>query len=282
LRKCLLLAHQLKNDKLKAWAEYELNGYPDADSLPKYRVCRIVAKGAFYGPGGAALNDQPLAPASLEKDFRHWAETAHLTQPIASYDTGKDEHGAINGGSIEWPANLVAHVSDDFFPGWNMIRARQVLPGSLFAALMDTVRNRILQLALELKDELGGDISDVSKIPHGRVDQSVVNHIYSGNVVVAANAENFSQIQNTSVTQNDLPSLVSALNELGLLPGDVETLQTAITADATTGSATMGQKTAEWLKELPATLGKGTLKVGFEVAKALVTKYVLKFYGLGV
>ena len=27
LRKCLVLAHQLKNDKLKAWAEYELNGY---------------------------------------------------------------------------------------------------------------------------------------------------------------------------------------------------------------------------------------------------------------
>jgi hypothetical protein len=135
---------------------------------------------------------------------------------------------------------------------------------------------------LELRDELGGNISDVAEIPQGRVDQSVVNHIYSGNVVVAANAENFSQVQHISVTQNDLPSLVSALKELGLLPSHVEGLQRAIAEDAKTGSTTMGQKTAEWLKELPADLGKGTLKVGFEVAKTLASKYLLKFYGLGV
>lgn len=149
-------------------------------------------------------------------------------------------------------------------------------------AILDTVRTRILQLALELKDELGGEISDVAEIPQGRVDQSVVNHIYSGNVVVAASAENFSQVQQISVVQNDLPSLVSALNGLGLLPSHVEDLQTAITEDAKTGSTTMGQKTAEWLKELPANLGKGTLKVGFDVAKTLATKYLLKFYGLGI
>jgi hypothetical protein len=43
----------------------------------------------------------------------------------------------------------------------------------------------------------------------------------------------------------------------------------------------MGQKTSKWLKELPVSLGKGTLKVGFEVAKSLATKYVLTFFGLG-
>ena len=49
LRKCLLLAHQLKNGKLRAWAEYELNGYQGEASLPEYRKVRIRALGNFLG-----------------------------------------------------------------------------------------------------------------------------------------------------------------------------------------------------------------------------------------
>jgi hypothetical protein len=242
----------------------------------------VTAVGSFAGPFGNVLNGQPLAASILAKDLRHWAESATLMQPIASYDIGKDAEGLPNGGRLQWPGDLVGMYADKFVQGWNLIRAHQTIPGSVFVAILDTVRTRILQLALELKDELGGEISDVAEIPPGRVDQSVVNHIYSGNVVVAASAENFSQVQQISVVENDLPSLVSALNGLGLLPSNVEDLQVAITEDAKTGSTTMGQKTAEWLKELPANLGKGTLKVGFEVAKTLATKYLLKFYGLGV
>jgi hypothetical protein len=41
----------------------------------------------------------------------------------------------------------------------------------------------------------------------------------------------------------------------------------AVNDDARGGAIKVGQ--SEWLRELPAALGKGTLKVGFEVAKAL-------------
>ena len=81
--------------------------------------------------------------------------------------------------------------------------------------------------------------------------------------------------------QNDIEGLIRALNELGLPRRDVEGLKKAIAEDAKTGSKTLGAKTAEWLKDLPLTLGKGTLKVGFEVAKALATKYVMSYFGLG-
>jgi hypothetical protein len=38
LRKCLVLAHQLKNDRLRSWVENELNGYATSDAeLPEYR-----------------------------------------------------------------------------------------------------------------------------------------------------------------------------------------------------------------------------------------------------
>jgi hypothetical protein len=35
LRKCLVLSHRLKNERLKVWAEKELDGYADDDVLPE-------------------------------------------------------------------------------------------------------------------------------------------------------------------------------------------------------------------------------------------------------
>ncbi|TCU73555.1 hypothetical protein EDE08_104421 [Bradyrhizobium sp. R2.2-H] len=281
LRQCLVLAHQLKNEKLKAWVEQELNGYKDAEALPDYRVVGAAATGSFAGPFGNVLNNQPLASSILKEDFRHWAEKVFLTQPIAAYDVGKDEDGSPNGGRIAWPQDLVNMYSDKFIKGWSLIRASQQIPGTVFTAILDTVRTRILQLALELKDELGDDTSDILGLPEAKVDQSVVNHIYGGNVVVAASAQQFSQLQSMTVTQNDLSGLLSAMKELGLVEQDVKKLEIAVKDDAKTGSKTVGQRTAEWLKDIPVALGNGTLKVGFDAARALATKFVLGYFGLG-
>ncbi|MFQ3456945.1 hypothetical protein PMN64_27045 [Bradyrhizobium sp. UFLA01-814] len=281
LRKCLLLAHQLKNAKLKAWVEYELNGYPGEEALPEYRKVGVHATGTFMTRGGQTINNQPLAATVLSEEHRHWAETAPLMQPIAAYDIGKDAEGKPNSARMPWPAELVALYADKFAQGWTLIRASQQVPGTIFVSVLDNVRTRILQLALGLKEELGDEMTDATKLPKASVDQSVVNHIYGGNVVVAATAENFSQVQNISVVQNDLPSLLKAMEELGLHPTDVKSLSKAVQADAKAGATTIGQKTSEWLKELPVSLGKGTLKVGFEAAKSLATKYVLAYFGLG-
>jgi AbiTii len=51
LRKCLVLAHRLKNERLKAWAEKELDGYAADDALPDYRRTHTLSKGLFFSPG---------------------------------------------------------------------------------------------------------------------------------------------------------------------------------------------------------------------------------------
>jgi hypothetical protein len=38
LRKCLLLAHTLKNQRFRTWAEKELDGYDQRNELPDYRA----------------------------------------------------------------------------------------------------------------------------------------------------------------------------------------------------------------------------------------------------
>jgi hypothetical protein len=61
LRQCLVLARTLKNQRLQAWAEKELDGYGEADELPDYRHVEAGAKGTFIGIA-LAINDQPILP----------------------------------------------------------------------------------------------------------------------------------------------------------------------------------------------------------------------------
>jgi hypothetical protein len=53
LRKCAVLASQLKNNELRDWAFKELNGYPDTD-IPPYRVVPAAAQ-AHLSRGGLGI-----------------------------------------------------------------------------------------------------------------------------------------------------------------------------------------------------------------------------------
>ena len=48
------------------------------------------------------------------------------------------------------------------------------------------------------------------------MDQSVINNIYGGNIIIAAQAENFAQISTVNVAPGDKLQLELALKSLGL------------------------------------------------------------------
>ena len=65
--------------------------------------------------------------------------------------------------------------------------ASQKLAKPAFDGLLDTVSNRILSLALELREQLGTVDDKTEKLEPAGVDRSIVYHIYGGNDVIAAN-----------------------------------------------------------------------------------------------
>src|SRR5580698_2133938 len=77
LRKCVVLAHQLNNDKLKTWAHSELNGYESVETLPEYRILPAPATGLFVGPGWARFQ-QGIPSVALEKEHRDFAEIIYV------------------------------------------------------------------------------------------------------------------------------------------------------------------------------------------------------------
>jgi hypothetical protein len=284
LRKCLLLAHQLRNEKLKIWAERELNGYTDVDALPPYRVVGVQATGTFSGPMGTIIRNQPLPASILDEEYRHWATTAYLMQPIASFDIGKDAEGKPNGGHYTWPADLTAMYANKFMRGYNLVRASIQVSGTAFVGVLDNVRTRILQLALELKDQLGEDIADMTKLVATKVDRSVINNIYGGNVVIAENAEHFAQIGAISLQEGDFGQLERALKELGLDEKAISSLKKAMDQDSKSdgGKPTLGQRTKKWLKDSASYASKEGLKVGIDAAKKYAAKWLLQHYGLDI
>ncbi|MGO9270396.1 MAG: hypothetical protein ACLQOO_09115 [Terriglobia bacterium] len=142
LRKCLVLAHTLKNDRLKVWAENELNGYdPNDAGLPEYRKTVASAKGSFLGPGGAQLQNQPLPPGMLDEQHRHLANSAVLFQSTACYE-GVDGKARF---IIEWPADVILMYQQTFLEGgFALHRAWLEVPGTVLVGLTDTIRTSVL------------------------------------------------------------------------------------------------------------------------------------------
>lgn len=173
LRKCLVLAHVLKNDRLKSWAQSELNGYePDAE-LPGYRKSAAGAKGNFMGPFGSALNNFVIPPQLLDEDDRHHAQYALLNQAVAAYEDLLRLSAVKGTLTLHWSNAMIGYYMDrlPMSGGLQLVDAWQEIPRSAFTQLLDTVRNRALSLALELKDEVGDDDTALKQLSQTSIEK---------------------------------------------------------------------------------------------------------------
>ncbi|HEV2496003.1 MAG TPA: hypothetical protein VG204_23480 [Terriglobia bacterium] len=244
LRKCLLLAYELKNDRLKAWANQELNGYTSHENLPPYRLVSVASYGDFTGPLGAAVRNYPIPPAALEGNHQDWA----LFQSVSAYED------AVTSGTFDlqllWPGNMVLYYQQRLMDGYVLVSAWQSVPKSSIIDLLDTIRNRTLNMALEIKSELGAataNLGSVGSSEMGRIEQTIVNNIYGGTNYFASGQSQITQsatIQ-TTISVGSRPELDAVLLRSGLTSADLEELGKAEEADR---DQKLGSKVTAWIK----------------------------------
>jgi len=196
------------------------------------------------------IRDQPLAAHVLDVKHRHWAELAELRQPIASYEELNDPtHNHKSDPRIEWPASLTTHYQQKFMENFVLNRAWQELPASAILALIDTVRNRTLTFALEVRKELGLSHNDVSQLQPEKIDQIVTNNIFGGNVFIAGGGQDITQIGSIIVHKGDVKALMTALDTVGVKKADIESLTLALEHDKAEqkDQVGIGHHTAEWI-----------------------------------
>jgi hypothetical protein len=270
LRKCLILSFQLKNEKLKAWAEKELNGFDKEDVVPKYRQMNPHSKGNFSGIGGAWLTNRPLPITVLKRE--HWDLLSNrMAQPIAAYES-LIAAGPKQNVSIPWAPDLILEYQESFIAGFALSNAWQEIPMSLVIGLCEEVRNRLLRFALELKDEMGHVGDEPSAVPTATVEAAVTNYIYGGTNVIAGTATNFSQFGNVIIAAGDFEALAKALTGLGIPGKQIDELKGAIDTD----NKNFGERTKGWMEKV----GKVGVKAGVAIGQDIVKDMLLQYFGL--
>lgn len=222
LRKLHALTYRLQAEELKTWVGRELNGYPGASSLPKYRGPLMVpVRAVWSGPFGASLTNY-LSEAGVPKKYVPLFFRAHLAQPIAELESlsqGDDTEASLYW-KPEWVGiynRLVDERKVPLYEDMAVFSARQILPRTTLVGIIERIRNRALEFALELQGEHpdAGEVGGPTVNDEGvaRTVTHFTTNIYGdGNQV--AQGENIRQ--RTQVQKGDLSGLLKAAEGVGL------------------------------------------------------------------
>ncbi len=285
LRQCKVLAFRLENEDLKKWVDQELNGYDSADDLPSYRIIHTNSKGHFVGAFGRELKNGEIPLSCIDERFRDDLSKAYCTQPISAYEALISSSKGTNFHE-QWPADLVAVYADKFYQGMNCLSAWKEIPYGAVVSLVDVVKNRILNFALEIElaDPRAGEvpISDL-KLSKERVTNVFHNTIYGNVGNIAEGSSDIKQVSVINVISGDFESLRDQLLKFGIDGSEIKELKKAIDSDdasAVKENKRFGEGVKGWVSNLVDKTTKGLKPIAQNISADLITKAIMMYYGI--
>ena len=272
LRKARILASELGSPELRAWTEAELNGYKDEDTLPDYRVSVGSNFGNFSGYFGLRGTGVPIPLSTLPEGWRERYSKLELRGGVASIQEMFRSNEKYR---EQWSADAIAAVAQDIVPEMNMTNAWKDIPRARLAAVLDSVRNRLLTFLLDLKEqhpEVEVADANLQSISKEDVRVSVVNNIYGGQNVLASGGSVNQQVHQ-GVEPGSLASLLNALRKAPVPEELILELPKAIEEDKSVRSGGLGPKVSRWLANVAEKASAGT-------AAGFATQALLQYYGL--
>jgi hypothetical protein len=266
----------------------ELQGYKgiDNDDLPPYRIIKVTAKGHFLGPLGAQIANQPIPSFVMREEHRWWATTAYAGQGVAAYEgmIAKDASGFA---AMSWPADLVVKYQSSFLDGYALNRAWQEIPMSSLVEIIETVRTRLLQFALELESD-GVDVD--AAITEGKVEaiKPAVTQIFhttinGGSAAIGGYAGNSINVaENQIIIEGDFNSLSDRLQSLGVAAPTVTELAGLLSTEESAAKAekALPTKLKGWVAKAAVSIAKKGGEMTLEVAKAALTGALNSYLGI--
>jgi hypothetical protein len=236
LRKVIVVSHRMQATEIQRWADSELNGYQEA-LLPSYRgPLSVPVRGVYSGQFGAR-DSQSLSslgvpnPSFVERQFR-----VNLSQPLAGLEAAAAAEGEL---AIPWSGHDVVQWNrweDDMkvprIEQMSLFSANRVITQMILRGVVDAVRNKALIFALDLQAKYPNageqDGPTVAQPEVRSIVTNVTNHIYGDGVNVAVGNRN---VQTATVQQGDLPALMEALRDLGLVGVDLTEFEEMVCSD---------------------------------------------------
>jgi hypothetical protein len=286
LRQCKILAFRLENDELKRWVDLELNGYENTQNLPGYRIINTNSKGHFVGSFGRELKNGDIPISCIDERFRDDLNQAYATQPISAYQALVKSSKNGENFREQWPADLVAVFAQKIYEGLSCLSAWKEIPYGSIVSLIDVVRNRILNFALEIEaaDPKAGDISmNDSLLTPEKVTTVFHNTIYGNVGNLSEGGKNFSQNSTINVNIGDFQSLQNQLIQYGIDEEEIASLKSAIDGDdekKTKKNKALGSGVTQWIGKQLSKPVNGLKPVVQNISADLIVKAILMYYGI--
>ncbi|MGD8454472.1 MAG: hypothetical protein PVJ57_21875 [Phycisphaerae bacterium] len=280
LRKAKILAARLGHDAFKQWVERELNGYPAGVDVPEYRVTYTQNYGHFAGPWSSGLRNAPIPSQCLPEHLREHVEKYRFVEGVSSYEQILSSPSPEAPLHVPWDPNLIALVAQRSRGATVCISAWQRIADGALAALLDTVRNKLLDFVLEIEAAAPGAGEappGVPRVPGEKVGQIFNTYILGGNALIA---ESVASVQMFEVAPNDMRGLRKILASLGVESDDAAALEAAVQADPKPTERKLGPGVAAWVGKMVAKAGSGAWSLSMDVAGSVLSKLICSYYGL--
>ena len=287
LRKCKVLAVRLGSNDFQSWVDHELDGYPSRDGTPDYRIIRHVPSyGHFIGIAGSQIRNYPIPISAIPKEYRESIATVYLTEPISYYSSMAAKYSKEPTIHLGWNHDLIAYLRDKILSDYQLASAWQTISTGSLAALLDTIKNRILNFVLEIEaaaPNAGESSQGEEPIPEEHVKQVFNTVILGGSAQIAARDQTIKYDTDIKIIQNDFDSLREFLSSLKVGEDNIQELREAIQEDEKNPKeATFGKRVQTWLGKMISKAADGSWEIATHVAANLLTVALMQYYGFPV
>lgn len=159
-----------------------------------------------------------------------------------------------------------------------MLSAYHDVSWSAMAELLDTMRTRVLNMALEIQDEVGEDDPDLKQVDSAcknRISQIIIQHIQGGQDFVPTDSSAVTVQQQIQI--HNWGKLAAALQDSGVSQGAIEELHHAFKLDG----KRMGPEVRDWIKKTAPNVLSAGVKVGTSIGQQLLFELLKQHYGWG-
>lgn len=236
LRKVQVAATRVGAPEVVGWVKRELNGYGPDDELPSYRIMMTPVRGVFTGPMGSEVRQALTLHPDFIDDF-----TVNLRQPLVELEAFA---AADEDAKSAWPTWRIKQYEETGVQGvylHSLFSASKVLSRPSLRGVIDTVRNKAMEFALELQadyPEAGATGGPTVETDTGLATTvyNVTNNIYGSGTNIATGHD----IKQKTRIEGNRDEFLQELLKLGLSADTADEYVNAVEADGVEGEAARG------------------------------------------
>lgn len=281
LLKTKVLLHEIGHKELAEWVNHELNGYPDDKELPEYRIlpAQVLANMANLA---YQVNSHPIPLGHLDDDARQRFESARMYQSLAVLEKLTNAEGGVLESPIPMEYNGI--FGEGLGNGFVIQRVWRSIGKPSVAQIFVQVRSRLLDFVLELKEQIGSDVSE-QEIKHrtSSIDTSGLfnNAIFGNNTTILVGNNNAQDVTNI-ITQGNFDALAEFLKKHEVGEPNIAELEIAIKADEKSlevSQKQFGPAVKNWLRTMLSKAVDTSWNIELGVASSLLATALQNYYG---